>query len=42
MIKIVYDSALKDLLINDDKKVLETVIPNLVAYHSLCIIKNIV
>jgi hypothetical protein len=41
VIKIIYDSALRDLLLNEDPKVTEIVIPNLVAYHSILIIKRI-
>lgn len=41
IVKIVYDSALKDFLINDDPKVLDIVIPQLVAYHAILNIKNI-
>lgn len=42
VIKIIYDCALRDSLLNEDKKVLENVIPNLVAYHSILHIKNII
>ena len=40
--KVIYGSALKDLLLNEEPKVLETVIPNLVAFHSVLLIKNMV
>jgi len=32
---------LRDLLLNKDPKVLETVIPNLVAFHSILLIRSI-
>mmetsp|Transcript_38382 Transcript_38382/g.36750 ORF Transcript_38382/g.36750 Transcript_38382/m.36750 type:complete len:89 (-) Transcript_38382:828-1094(-) len=35
VMKIVYDSALKDYMLQDDQRVIETVIPNLAAYHAL-------
>lgn len=40
--KIIYESALKDHLLNEDPKVVGTVIPKLTAYHSVLIIKNII
>lgn len=40
--RIIYDSALKDHLINDDPKVLDIVIPQLVAYHALLQMKGII
>jgi hypothetical protein len=39
--KVIYDSALRDFLLNEDPKVLETVVPNIVAYHSILKIKSI-
>jgi len=39
--KIIYDSALKDQLLNDKKEVIENVLPALAAYEALMIIKNI-
>lgn len=42
MVKIIYDCALRDALLNEDQKVVENVIPNLVAYHSVLVIKNII
>lgn len=39
--KVIYDSALKDYFLSDDPKVHDTVVPQLVAYHSLLLIKNI-
>lgn len=41
IVKIVFDSALKDQLLNDKKEVIENVVPALAAYESLMIIKNI-
>jgi len=41
VIKIIYDSALKDFLLADNKEVIEIVIPNLVAYHALLNIRRI-
>jgi hypothetical protein len=41
VVKIVYDSALKDQLLNDKKEVIENVVPSLAAYEALTIIKNI-
>lgn len=34
-IKIIYDSALKDLLLNEDKTIMESVIPKIVAYMAI-------
>lgn len=39
--KVIYDCALRDPLINEDAKVLDGVIPNLVAYHTVLDIKRI-
>ena len=39
--KIIYDSALKDQLLNDKKEVIENVLPALAAYEAIMIIKNI-
>jgi hypothetical protein len=39
--KIIYDSALRDMLINEDNKVIETVLPNLAAYQAILLIKGI-
>lgn len=41
VIKVIYDCALKDSLLNEEIRVIETVIPNLVAYYSILNIKNI-
>ena len=41
VMKIVYDSALRDFMLGEDPRVMETVIPKLVAYHSLLNIKRI-
>lgn len=41
VVKIIYDSALKDHLLNEDPKVVGTVIPKLTAYHSVLLIKGI-
>lgn len=41
VVKIVFDSALKDQLLNDKKEVIENVVPALAAYEALMIIKNI-
>jgi hypothetical protein len=38
---VIYDCALRDNLLNEEKKVIENVIPNLVAYHSVLTIKSI-
>ena len=40
--KVIYDSALREHLLNDDPKILDPVIPNLVAFHSLMVIKGII
>lgn len=34
-IKIIYDSALKDLLLNEDKTIMESIIPKIVAYMAI-------
>merc|ERR1711912_52228 len=39
--KIIYDSAVKDKLPTEDKAVLESVIPKLVAFKSLMTLRNI-
>lgn len=39
--KIIYDSALRDMLINEDAKVIETVLPSLAAYQAILLIKGI-
>jgi hypothetical protein len=39
--KIIYDSALRDMLINEDAKVLDNVLPALAAYQGLLVIKGI-
>jgi hypothetical protein len=41
IIKIVYESALKDSLLLDDPKVLDIVIPQLVAYHAILNMRSI-
>ncbi len=42
VVKVIFESALRDHLLNEDPKVIETVIPNLVAYHSILRIKSII
>lgn len=42
MIKIIYDCALRDHLLNEEKRIIENVIPNLVAYYSILNIKRII
>lgn len=39
--KIIYDSALRDKLVALDKSVLETVLPQLVAFKSIMVIRDI-
>ncbi len=39
--KIIYDSALRDALLNEKKEVIESVLPALVAYQALLVIKRI-
>lgn len=39
--KIIYDSALRDMLLSDNVDVLENVLPGLAAYHAILVIKNI-
>jgi len=39
--KIIYDSALRDMLLNEDEKVVENVLPSLAAYEALLVIKEI-
>ena len=41
VMKIINDSALRDLLINEEKEVIDNVLPSLAAYQALLIIKNI-
>ena len=41
VMKITYDCALKDAMIEKEPKVIDNVIPKLVAYHSLLKIKGI-
>lgn len=41
VMKIIYDSALRDMLLNEDQKVIDNVLPYLAAYEALLIIKNI-
>jgi hypothetical protein len=41
VMKIIYDSALRDALLNDKKEVIENVLPALAAYEALLIIKGI-
>ena len=40
--KIIYDSALRDLLLNEEPKTLDVVVPNMIAYHSILLIKKII
>jgi len=39
--EVVFNCSLKDYMLGEDSRVIETVIPNLVAYHSLLKIKDI-
>lgn len=41
VIKVIYDCALRDNLLNEEKKVIENVIPNLAAYKTVLAIKKI-
>lgn len=41
VMKIIYDSALRDQLLNEQKEVIEQVFPSLSAYQALLIIKGI-
>lgn len=41
VMKIVYDSALRDMLLNEDAKVIDNVLPSLAAYEALLLIKGI-
>ena len=41
VMKIIYDSALRDMLLNEDPKVVDNVLPSLAAYQALLIIKGI-
>lgn len=40
--KIIYDCALREHLLNNDPRIIDTVIPNLTAFHSLLVIKDII
>ena len=42
MTKIIYESALRDLLLNEEPKILDVVVPNLIAFHSILLIKKII
>jgi len=39
--KILFDSAVKEKLINRDKVVLETVIPNMIVFKAILVIRDI-
>jgi len=39
--KVVYDSVLKEQLLNSDPKIMDSIIPKLVAFRSLLCIRNI-
>jgi hypothetical protein len=41
VMKIIYDSALRDMLLNEDAKVIDNVLPSLAAYEGLLLIKGI-
>jgi hypothetical protein len=41
VMKIIYDSALRDMLLNEDAKVIDNVLPSLAAYEALLLIKGI-
>lgn len=41
VMKIIYDSALRDALLNEKKEVIENVLPALIAYQALLVIKRI-
>lgn len=41
VMKIIYDSALRDMLLNEEAKVIEDVLPSLAAYQALLVIKGI-
>lgn len=41
VMNIIYESALKDLLLNENADVLDNVLPSLAAYEALLIIKRI-
>jgi len=41
VVKVVYDSALRDKLIAGDKEVKEEVVPQMLALKSLMVIRNI-
>jgi hypothetical protein len=41
VIKVIYDSALRDYLLNEDPKVTDNVIPSLTAYHTILLIRRI-
>lgn len=42
VMKIIYDSALRDLLLNEDQKVVDDVLPSLAAYEAILLIKGII
>lgn len=42
VMRIIYDSALRDLLLNEDQKVLDDVLPSLAAYEAILLIKGII
>lgn len=39
--KVIYDCSLRDFMLSEDPIILETVIPELTAYRSLMVIKDI-
>jgi hypothetical protein len=41
VMKIIYDSALRDMMLNEDPKVLDNVLPSLASYQALLLIKQI-
>ena len=41
VMKVIYDCALRDGMLNEEARVMDHVIPNLVAYHSILNIKRI-
>ena len=41
VVKVIFDCALRDKLVNNDPHVVDTVIPNLVAFYSILNIKHI-
>lgn len=42
VVKVIYDSALRDQLLNEDPRILDHVVPNLIAYHTVLKIKKII